>query len=178
MPDVLGKPRNRHPRLPDMPGHAGRRTLCRMSQGLSSRSAARPGSSSPARRLAPACTPPGARSQIPPVDRLRAWMGVDDATFYDASKIAIVPMGFCFPGLDAKGGDLPPRKECAPQWRGQLMEHLTEVRLILLIGLYAQRWHLGPGAQEKTHGHRAQLAGIRQGIRPASARPAPPVLAQ
>ncbi|NNF77041.1 MAG: uracil-DNA glycosylase family protein, partial [Rhizobiales bacterium] len=56
---------------------------------------------------------------------------------------AIVPMGFCFPGLDAKGGDLPPRKECAPKWRAELMEHLTEVRLILLIGQYAQIWHLG-----------------------------------
>lgn len=79
----------------------------------------------------------------PSGDRLRAWMGVDDAVFYDASKIAIVPMGFCFPGLDAKGGDLPPRKECAPHWRPRVMDHLTEVRLILLIGQYAQRWHLG-----------------------------------
>ncbi len=84
----------------------------------------------------------------PSGDRLRAWMGVDDTTFYDASKIAIVPMGFCFPGLDAKGGDLPPRKECAPQWRVQVMEHLSEVRLILLIGLYAQRWHLGPARKK------------------------------
>ncbi|MEM8686894.1 MAG: uracil-DNA glycosylase family protein [Pseudomonadota bacterium] len=80
----------------------------------------------------------------PSGDRLRSWMGVDEAVFYDASKIAIVPMGFCFPGLDAKGGDLPPRKECAPRWRYQLMEHLSNVGLILLIGQYAQAWHLGP----------------------------------
>ena len=79
----------------------------------------------------------------PSGDRLRAWMGVDEAVFYDASKIAIVPMGFCFPGLDAKGGDLPPRKECAPTWRADLMGHLTQVKLILLIGQYAQVWHLG-----------------------------------
>lgn len=79
----------------------------------------------------------------PSGDRLRAWMGVDETVFYDASKVAIVPMGFCFPGLDAKGGDLPPRKECAPRWRAELMAHLGEVKLILLIGQYAQNWHLG-----------------------------------
>ncbi len=84
----------------------------------------------------------------PSGDRLRAWMGVDEAVFYDASKIAIVPMGFCFPGLDAKGGDLPPRKECAPRWRAELMGHLSEVRLILLIGQYAQSWHLGKARKE------------------------------
>ena len=84
----------------------------------------------------------------PSGDRLRAWMGVDEAVFYDASKIAIVPMGFCFPGLDAKGGDLPPRKECAPRWRAELMGHLSEVRLILLIGQYAQSWHLGKARKQ------------------------------
>ncbi len=85
----------------------------------------------------------------PSGDRLRAWLGVDETAFYDPSKIAIVPMGFCFPGLDAKGGDLPPRKECAPAWRPQLMTHLTNVKLILLIGQYAQVWHLGK-ARKKT----------------------------
>ena len=78
----------------------------------------------------------------PSGDRLRDWMQVDDATFYDASKIAIVPMGFCFSGLDAKGGDLPPRKECAREWRDRLMEHLSQLDVILLVGGYAQRWHL------------------------------------
>lgn len=75
--------------------------------------------------------------------RLRAWMDVDAATFYDERLIAIVPMGFCFPGTDAKGGDLPPRRECAPLWREQVFEQLQELELVLLVGQYAQRWHLG-----------------------------------
>jgi len=79
----------------------------------------------------------------PSGDRLRDWMGVTRDTFYDESRIAIVPMGFCFPGLDDKGGDLPPRKECAPAWRDQVFEHLPNLELVLLIGQYAQTWHLG-----------------------------------
>ena len=79
--------------------------------------------------------------------RLRDWMGVTDAEFYDSSRIAIVPMGFCFPGLDAKGGDLPPRKECAALWREPLFAELPRLELILLVGQYAQRWHLGKARQ-------------------------------
>jgi uracil-DNA glycosylase len=79
----------------------------------------------------------------PSGDRLRAWMGVDEATFYDEARIAIVPMGFCFPGLDARGGDLPPRRECAPAWRVPVMAELPAVKLVLAVGLHAQRWHLG-----------------------------------
>lgn len=79
----------------------------------------------------------------PSGDRLRDWMGVDEDTFYDESRIAIVPMGFCFPGLNEKGGDLPPRKECAPLWREKVFEHLGDVKLTLVIGQYAQAWHLG-----------------------------------
>ncbi|MBA5775892.1 uracil-DNA glycosylase family protein [Stappia sp. F7233] len=75
-------------------------------------------------------------------DRLRAWLGVDRDTFYDASKIAILPMGFCFPGT-GKSGDLPPRPECAPQWRRTLLDALENVELTLVIGQYAQAWHLG-----------------------------------
>ena len=78
----------------------------------------------------------------PSGDRLRAWLGVDSDTFYDERRIAIIPMGFCFPGLDDKGGDLPPRKECAPLWRERLFAELKDVRLMLLVGLYAQAWHL------------------------------------
>lgn len=74
--------------------------------------------------------------------RLRAWMGVDEATFYDAARIAVVPMGFCFPGQDAKGGDLPPRRECAPLWHDRLMPHFAELDLVLAIGAYAHRYHL------------------------------------
>ncbi len=75
--------------------------------------------------------------------RLRAWMGVDRDTFYDDSLIAIVPMGFCFPGLDAKGGDKAPRRECAPLWRQSVFDHLPHLDLILLVGSYSQKWHLG-----------------------------------
>jgi len=79
----------------------------------------------------------------PSGDRLREWLGVDRDTFYDESKFIIAPMGFCFPGLDVKGGDLPPRKECAPLWREKLFEALPNVQLTLVIGQYAQAWHLG-----------------------------------
>lgn len=84
----------------------------------------------------------------PSGDRLRAWMGVDEATFYDEARIAIIPMGFCFPGLDAKGGDLRPRRECAPAWRADVMDALPAVELILAVGLYAQSWHLGGRAKK------------------------------
>ena len=84
----------------------------------------------------------------PSGDRLRNWLGIAEDVFYDAARVAVVPMGFCFPGLDAKGGDLPPRKECAPAWRQQLMDGLSSLRLIVLVGAYAQRWHLGPAAKK------------------------------
>ena len=67
----------------------------------------------------------------PSGDRLREWLGVDEAAFYDERRIAIVPMGFCFPGLDAKGGDLPPRRECAPLWRERLFAELKQTKLTL-----------------------------------------------
>ena len=80
----------------------------------------------------------------PSGDRLRAWMGVSADEFYDETRIAIVPMGFCFPGLDAKGSDLPPRRECARHWRARVIAALPNVELALLVGSHAQRWHL-PG---------------------------------
>lgn len=76
-------------------------------------------------------------------------MGVSNEEFYDASRIAIIPMGFCFPGLDAKGGDLPPRKECAKLWHERLFARLPRIELMLLIGGYAQSWHMG-AARAKT----------------------------
>lgn len=78
----------------------------------------------------------------PSGDRLRDWLGVDSDTFYDERRIAIIPMGFCFPGLDENGGDLPPRKECAPLWRERLFRELKQVKLTLLVGQYALAWHL------------------------------------
>jgi len=83
----------------------------------------------------------------PSGDRLREWMGVTREAFYDASRVAIVPMGFCFPGTNGKGGDLPPRKECARTWRAALLDVLPRFDLILLIGQYAQKWHLGSDAR-------------------------------
>lgn len=79
----------------------------------------------------------------PSGDRLRDWLGIDRDTFYDESRIAIVPMGFCFPGLDAKGGDKPPLKRCAKLWRTQLFETLGKIDFTVIIGTYAQAWHLG-----------------------------------
>jgi uracil-DNA glycosylase len=77
-------------------------------------------------------------------DRLRDWLGVTSVEFYDARNFAIVPMGFCFPGQDAKGSDLPPRRECAPAWRQKLIDLMPQIDLVLAIGLYAQAWHMGP----------------------------------
>ena len=76
-------------------------------------------------------------------DRLRSWLGVTSEEFYDRKNFAIVPMGFCFPGQDARGADLPPRRECAPAWRAPLMALMPEIELVLTIGLYAQAWHMG-----------------------------------
>jgi uracil-DNA glycosylase len=77
----------------------------------------------------------------PSGNRLRDWLGVSRETFYDAAKVAILPMGFCFPGT-GKGGDLPPRAECAPAWRDRILDTLDAVELTLVIGRYAIDWHL------------------------------------
>ena len=76
-------------------------------------------------------------------DRLRDWLRLDPEAFYDDSRIAIVPMGFCYPGRDARGGDRPPRPECAPLWHPPLRAALPKVALTLLVGLYAQAYYLG-----------------------------------
>ena len=75
-------------------------------------------------------------------ENLRNWMGIENDIFYDPKKIAIIPMGFCYPGK-GKSGDLPPRKECAPLWHGQLLPQMKKVKLTLLIGSYAQNYYLG-----------------------------------
>lgn len=107
---------------------------------------------SPTARIAVAGQAPGTRVHQsgvpftdPSGDRLRDWMGVSLEEFYDVTRIAIVPMGFCFPGLDANGGDLPPRRECAPLWRDRLISRLPKLELLLLVGQYAHRWHLPKG---------------------------------
>lgn len=77
----------------------------------------------------------------PSGDRLRQWMGIDRDTFYNPNIIAILPMGFCYPGTGAQG-DNPPRPECAPAWRQKLLAHLQKIELILVIGQYALKWHI------------------------------------
>lgn len=86
----------------------------------------------------------------PSGDRLRDWMGIDRETFYDETKIAVAAMGFCYPGT-VSGADLPPRKECAPRWRPLLLPLLKKVQLTLLVGGYAQRYHLGVRAGASLH---------------------------
>ncbi|WP_136656825.1 uracil-DNA glycosylase family protein [Nitratireductor sp. XY-223] len=105
---------------------------------------------SPSARLLIAGQAPGTRVHAsgipftdPSGDRLRDWMGIDRDTFYDKRRIAIVPMGFCFPGLDAKGSDLPPRRECRETWHDRVVGALPEIRLALVIGQYAHAYHLG-----------------------------------
>lgn len=85
----------------------------------------------------------------PSGDRLRDWMGVTRDTFYDEQKMAILPMGFCYPGT-GKSGDLPPRPECAPAWREALLARLPDIRLTLVIGQYAHAWHLPGGKRPVT----------------------------
>lgn len=79
----------------------------------------------------------------PSGDRLRDWTGLSEAEFYDLSRVAVVPMAFCFPGYDAKGADLPPPAICTATWRAQVMDALPDLRLVLAVGGPAQRWHLG-----------------------------------
>lgn len=75
-------------------------------------------------------------------DRLRRWLGLDEKAFYDRARVAIVPMAFCFPGYDAAGADLPPPPLCARTWRAEVMAALPRLRLTVLVGGHAQRWHL------------------------------------
>ena len=102
----------------------------------------------PRARLLIASQAPGARAHAsgvpfddPSGDRLRSWMGLDRARFFDGTKILIAPMGFCFPGHTADKGDLPPRRECAAAWHARLFPLLPQVELVLAIGRYAQLYH-------------------------------------
>lgn len=76
-------------------------------------------------------------------ERLRDWLGIDAPTFYDPSRVAMMPMGFCYPGAVNGGGDLPPRPECAPLWHGRVLEALPNIHMTILIGQYAQQRYLG-----------------------------------
>lgn len=83
----------------------------------------------------------------PSGDRLRHWMGIDRDAFYDTARINIIPMGFCYPGRDPRGGDRPPRPECAATWHQRLFASIPPPDLLLAIGRYAQDYHLGPRAR-------------------------------
>jgi uracil-DNA glycosylase len=98
----------------------------------------------------------------PSGDRLREWLGLPPEAFYDRSRVAIVPMAFCFPGYDAKGADLPPPPVCARTWRAEVLAALQDVRLTILVGGYAQRWHLGPrpGVTETVRAWRDLAPGV------------------
>lgn len=91
----------------------------------------------------------------PSGDRLRTWMGVDRETFYDESRIAVIPMGFCYPGRLPRGGDAPPRPECAPMWHARLRALLPDIELTLLFGQYAHAHYLGE------RGHKRLLDNVR-----------------
>ena len=90
----------------------------------------------------------------PSGDRLRDWLGVARETFYDPTKIAILPMGFCYPGT-GKSGDLAPRPECEKAWRRQILQHLDQLELTLVIGKFAQDWHLPDAKKNLTETVRA-----------------------
>lgn len=107
----------------------------------------------PGARILIAGQAPGARVHAsgrpfddPSGDRLRDWLGIDASTFYDRDRVAIVPMAFCFPGYDARGSDLPPPPVCRTTWHDQVMGALGDVALRVIVGGYAQRYHLGARA--------------------------------
>ncbi|MCL4161290.1 UNVERIFIED_CONTAM: hypothetical protein GTU68_013433 [Idotea baltica] len=79
----------------------------------------------------------------PSGDRLRDWLGLSRCDFYDKSRVAVVPMAFCFPGYDAKGADLPPPPICGRTWHSSVLQGLDKIRLTVLVGGYAQKYHLG-----------------------------------
>ena len=79
--------------------------------------------------------------------QLRKWLGVTDEVFYDTSKIALIPMGFCYPGR-GRSGDLPPRTECAPLWHEPLLNEMSNLELVILIGMYAQNYYLAKDAKK------------------------------
>lgn len=129
----------------------------------------------PTARILIAGQAPGARVHAsgqpftdPSGDRLRDWLGLDEGQFYDRDRVAIVPMAFCFPGYDAKGSDLPPPLVCAQTWAARVMAGLPDIRLKVLVGGAALRWHLGLKG-----GVSAAVAGWRDHVPQVFALPHP-----
>ena len=120
---------------------------------------------SPTATLLIASQAPGTRAHASGVpfsdasgDRLRDWTGLSHAQFYDPGKVAILPMGLCYPGRSTNGGDAPPRPECARLWRHQLLAAMPDLRLTLLVGSHAQNYALGPGTMsQRVHEFRSYL---------------------
>lgn len=102
----------------------------------------------------------------PSGDRLRDWLQVDRDTFYDDGRIAIMPMGFCYPGRNPKGGDMPPRPECAPAWHDRLLAHLPNLELTLLVGMHAQKRYLDSKAGTMTQAVRDFQSHLESGYFP------------
>lgn len=141
---------------PDFDTFEGIVRACRICAGQMQRSPNPILQIHPDARVLIASQAPGNRADVsgipfndPSGDRLRDWMGVERDVFYDRRKIAIVPMGFCFPGYDQYGGDLPPMKICATHWRESVLARLPDIQLQLLVGGYSQKWHL-PDARKKS----------------------------
>ena len=113
----------------------------------------------------------------PSGDRLRDWLGIGSDVFYDPDQIAIVPMGFCFPGLDAKGGDKPPRPECRKLWHDRVFSAMPNIGLRIVVGSYAQAYHLGEHRRKTLSATvadwRAVLSSTRDEGRAAIALPHP-----
>lgn len=123
----------------------------------------------PGARILIAGQAPGARVHAsgrpftdPSGDRLRGWLGMDEAEFYDLARVAVVPMAFCFPGYDARGADLPPPPLCAKTWHSDVMAELGDIRLTVLVGGHAHRWHLNGRASvtETVEGWRAHAPTV------------------
>lgn len=144
----------RHAGQADLAGLAADIRACRLCRDAPLRGPPLPQEPNPIFRLDPrarlliASQAPGIRAHTsgvpfddPSGERLRAWMGLDRAGFYDGSKVLIAPMGFCFPGHTSDKGDLPPRRECASVWHDRLFAAMPQVELILAIGRYAQAYH-------------------------------------
>ncbi len=155
--------RHRRPYLPLMSDLAARISHCRLCADRFAATATAHGPRpvawfAPGARLLIAGQAPGARVHASGVpfddasgDRLREWLGLERAAFYDRSRVAIVPMAFCFPGYDAKGSDLPPPAICRETWHDAVMEEVAPIRLRVLVGAHAHRYHLGTrGAMTQT----------------------------
>lgn len=138
----------------NLPGLAAEIRACRLCRDAPAAGPMLPQEPRPILRLDPnarllvASQAPGIRAHTsgvpfddPSGDRLRQWMGIDRARFYDGRKVLIAPMGFCFPGHTPDKGDLPPRRECAQLWHDRLFSAMPQVDLILAIGRYAQTYH-------------------------------------